>query len=310
LGDEYVLRRFGRELNTYAKSAIQKIKAKTPDDPEDLAEYLELMKREMSVLARENLADSSGFGKYTSINPKTGYVEFRSAGGENYMDDMKLLQDTLTRYGMALSIAMDPTAERQEYAKKLYKLLNTGVKREDDVISLFSRYVAKDMPLSALKSHLKLRGLQRDNLKSKQTEHDPDRFARMVPLNQQNPNYEIYNARSDNVVYPFNASNDTEALAALSAWRTMYMDPSLDWSHFTVRSVRRARGSSTDTTSQSDQDTGTQYPFLVTYRFRGRSAGNYRVDASNESQARAKFMSQLPDASRDEVEVISVSHLR
>jgi hypothetical protein len=68
---------------------------------------------------------------------------------------------------------MDPAAEKAEYARKLYKLLTrteteqvtdpkTGTKRtvakasaDNDAISIFSRYVAGDLPKSELKGFLK-----------------------------------------------------------------------------------------------------------------------------------------------------------
>jgi hypothetical protein len=77
------------------------------------------------------------------------------------------------RYARATDIAMDPAAEKAEYARKLYKLLTrteteqvtdpqTGTKRtvaklsaDNDAISIFSRYVAGDLPKAALKSFLK-----------------------------------------------------------------------------------------------------------------------------------------------------------
>ena len=77
------------------------------------------------------------------------------------------------RYARAMDIAMDPAADKPEYAKKLYKMLTdvktqqttdpkTGTRRtevvpgkDNDAISIFSRYVAGELPKSALKSFLK-----------------------------------------------------------------------------------------------------------------------------------------------------------
>lgn len=289
LGDEYVLKRFGREANGYARSAMDKIKQRGPQTPEKLAEYMEQMRKGINTIAKNSLASSSGFGKYTSINPKEKYVEFRSAGGEDYMQDMKRLQDTLARYGMALTIAMDPEAEKQEYTKKLYKLLDTGVKKDEDVISIFSRYVAQEMPASALKSYLKNIQYKRQGSKSeKQASIDPDRRARaaehMPELNFRG-NYEIFNRESGNSVYPFVTDSDASALGLLEVWKVGVMSPELNPDNFGVR--RR----STDRQNSSDSDDiDRELPFMVTYSLSSGSRGNHRVDARNQAEARQKFL--------------------
>jgi hypothetical protein len=177
LGDEYVLKQFGREANTYAKSAISKIRdtmGKLNEATETRAEaVLSAMRNHLNQFASRAIAQPSGFGKYTSINPKTNYIEFRSAGGSDYFADMDKIQNTLMRYARATDIAMDPAAEKAEYARKLYKLLTrteteqvtdpkTGRtrtevkgKNDNDAISIFSRYVAGALPKSELKGFLK-----------------------------------------------------------------------------------------------------------------------------------------------------------
>jgi hypothetical protein len=177
LGDEYVLDQFGRSANTYARSAISKIRdsadKKLQEDSSRADSVLSTMRIHLNQLATKALASSSGFGKFTSINPKNNYIEFRSAGGSDYFADMKKIQNTLMRYARATNIAMNPEAEKQEYAKKLYKLLTktntqqvvdpkTGSKRtvtksgnDDDAIAIFSRYVSGELPKSALKGFLK-----------------------------------------------------------------------------------------------------------------------------------------------------------
>jgi hypothetical protein len=83
---------------------------------------------------------------------------------------------------------MDPDADKPEYAKKLYKLLTdaktqqvtdpkTGTKRTEvvpskdgDAISIFSRYVAGELPKSELKSFLKVLQYGREVAKNPPTE--------------------------------------------------------------------------------------------------------------------------------------------
>jgi hypothetical protein len=177
LGDEYVLDQFGRAANTYAKSAISKIRdaagTRLQEDDTRADAVLKNMRSSLNQFAARALAQPSGFGKYTSINPKGNYIEFRSAGGSDYFEDIEKIQNTLMRYAQATNLAMDPAAEKPEYAKKLYKLLTkteteqvtdprTGTKRtvakpsgNDDAIAIFSRYVAGELPQSALKSFIK-----------------------------------------------------------------------------------------------------------------------------------------------------------
>jgi hypothetical protein len=91
-----------------------------------------------------------GFGKYTSINPKGNYIEFRSAGNSNYFEDIDKLKNTLLRYARAMKIAGDPSAERKEYAKKLYKLIAPA--QQDPALALFSRFSAGELTGKELKS--------------------------------------------------------------------------------------------------------------------------------------------------------------
>ena len=142
LGDEYILREFGRTAVHYTESALKKIRERigvneaTTRNP-DIAGAMELMRYNLIELAQKQLAiNNHGFGKYTSINPQGGvdstrpekerpakYIEFRSAGGTNYFEDIEKLQNTLMRYARAMTIAANPNAERREYYTKLYKLL-------------------------------------------------------------------------------------------------------------------------------------------------------------------------------------------
>lgn len=230
LGDEYVLEQFGRAANTYAQSAIGKIRnaaGKTLKEDDTAADsVLKNMRASLNQFATRALATPSGFGKYTSINPKTNYIEFRSAGGTNYFEDIDKIKNTLMRYARAMDIAMDPAAEKQEYAKKLYKLLTktetqqvtdptTGTKRtivkpsnDADAIAIFSRYVAGELPKSALKSFIKQiqhgRDVERNKLKPNNGETSPT------------GHWEIYKRTSDTTLgTPFEAANREAATSEL-----------------------------------------------------------------------------------------------
>jgi len=161
LGDQYVLQQFGRQANTYTRSAIEKIKdsvkARTPEEVE---KFLQSVKSKLNKRASE-LLNIQGFGKYTSINPKSGYIEFRSPGGDYLNEPTEKLVNTLRRFVVATKAAIDPDAYRQEYISKLTRLLTPPKQKADDTIEYFAKFSAGELPKSALKSFIRQAQLQR-----------------------------------------------------------------------------------------------------------------------------------------------------
>lgn len=166
LGDEYVLDAFGRAGNTYAKSAMGKIRSIIKQNPAKAEEMLTKMKSGMDQLASKAI-HSGVTEKYTSINTKTGYIEFRSPGGDWLDENFDKIENTLRRFTVALSAAVDPEAYRQEYLKKLYKLLD--VSSEKDPLSYFAKYSAGELPKAALKSFVRQARLEREVKRGKET---------------------------------------------------------------------------------------------------------------------------------------------
>lgn len=153
LGDKYVLETFGREANRYAESALDKIQSKVKGNTELATKMMDEMRKGMNALASRAIANTDGFGKYTSINPKGGYVEFRSPGGDWLNENIDKLESTLLRFVVALDAALDPEKYRKEYLKKLYQILQP--KSNDDPIAYFAQYSAGLLPKAALKSFVK-----------------------------------------------------------------------------------------------------------------------------------------------------------
>jgi hypothetical protein len=160
LGDKYVLEQFGREANSYAKSALDKVKDQVKYYPETAQKLMDEMRKGLGAIASRAIASSDGFGKYTSINPKEGYVEFRSPGGDWLNEDINKLTNTLLRFVVALDASMDTQQYRKEYLKKLYQLLQP--KSEEDPLAIFAKYSAGALPKTALKSFIKQAQLTRN----------------------------------------------------------------------------------------------------------------------------------------------------
>ena len=161
LGDEYILEQFGREGNTYCKSAMKKIRLQAGSNPDKVAEMMRQFQSGLNQLASKMIHTGST-EKYTSINNRGDWIEFRGPGG-NWLDgpaDIKRVKNTLLRTVVALDVATKPEAFKQEYYKKLYKTLNP--KGDDDSIQYFARYAAGELPQSALKSFIRQVQLKRD----------------------------------------------------------------------------------------------------------------------------------------------------
>jgi len=152
LGDQYVLQQFGRAANTYTKSSIHLVqKAAARKDMHDIAIDLDNMRRGLITDAGRNILTRNS-DKYFSINMKDKYIEFRSMGGD-YMNQIDMLTNTILRYIRAYAVACDPNAERQEYAKKLSKLLNPT---NADQLTPFVQFAMGGLDKQSLISSLKI----------------------------------------------------------------------------------------------------------------------------------------------------------
>ena len=163
LGDQHVLKQFEREANSYCRSSLEKLKAKNWS-PQQIATAMEKMRGNLINLAYKDLADRSP-GR-DSINMKDNYVEFRSAGGDYLSKEsdqgIDFLFNTMLRYVRALDIAGDPAAERQEYAKKLYKLISP---EGDNTLDLFSKFATGEITSEQLKKDWAKKTLEKDKPK-------------------------------------------------------------------------------------------------------------------------------------------------
>lgn len=123
LGDNYILDLFNRQSNSFAKSSFNLLTQQIKSNPTKAVEVLDKMKRYLAHLGATVLQKESS-GKYVSVHFKGNYVEFRSPGGdwlnEKYWSQVK---NTVYRFVVALDAATKPEKYREEYLKKLYKLI-------------------------------------------------------------------------------------------------------------------------------------------------------------------------------------------
>ena len=141
LGDQYVLNQFGRLSNTYAKSALEIIKDRRHNS-EVVDKLLTQLKSNVGDIASKILHNGNT-DKYTSINTKQQYVEFRSAGGDWLDKNFDKIEDTTLRFIVALDAACDPEKYKKEYHKALYKTLKPKDSTED--MSKFALYMSGEI---------------------------------------------------------------------------------------------------------------------------------------------------------------------
>lgn len=152
-GDEYVLDQFSRASNAYAKSASAQLAQLDPLDTDTAAKILDYFRKGI-VSAAANAFVQANSTRYSAVNMKGNYVEFRAAGGADYSNDVNKLIQTAYRYAYAYAIAVDKNAYRNEFAKKLYKFISDfRLPMPSDTIQLFANY-AVDKNVAALKQGL------------------------------------------------------------------------------------------------------------------------------------------------------------
>ena len=121
LGDQHVLKYFGRQDSRYAVSAERSIG--TSVARQDLAD--KKSKDPLHTKMLQQIAQSSTRDHVASISNNGKYISFRHAGG-NYLQDYQGIFNVVGRFVRAMIIAADPNAYAQEYKTKLAKLIGTA----------------------------------------------------------------------------------------------------------------------------------------------------------------------------------------
>lgn len=235
LGDEYVLKQFGRAGNTYCKSAMAQIQQTAKTNPDKVQTMLRQMQGNLSAMASK-IVHTGQTSKYTSINTKTGYIEFRSPGGDwlgEYAADADKLKNTLLRFVVSLDIAMKPELYRQEYMKKLYKTLDQG--DNNDTIKFFARFSAGELPTTALKAFVKNAQLQRQTKKELVDVTDAE-----LPPSDAFGNFEVYRREDDVSLYRFQAPSSDYAWNVGKSWVQQNPHARNNAAQYSVRPVIQA----------------------------------------------------------------------
>ena len=123
LNDNYLLKQFNRVGNTYARSQLDRVK-------HQLLRAIDGDDQSLAAL-EQSLGGALSQDKFNSINFKgidnelgNQMVEFRIAGGSNYVVKFQDLSKAAIKYAVTLQAAHDPDAFRQDYLKALYKMIN------------------------------------------------------------------------------------------------------------------------------------------------------------------------------------------
>ena len=124
LGDEYVLKAFGREANRYANSIVKSLRGQAPDvDWQGIKDPVDKLKSMASNISRDH---------FSSVNNTGKYVSFRHAGGD-YLKQPEEVVNTVGRFIRAMTIASDPGAYRNEYLTKATKFIKEKETKAIDI---------------------------------------------------------------------------------------------------------------------------------------------------------------------------------
>lgn len=123
MGDEAVLREYGREFNGMCKSAMQQLRNKARTNPALCTQILTQLRGDFYKKAGRMLHNGTTT-KYESVNVKQGYVEFRSPGGDYLSKSTEQLENTMLRFVVALDAACDTNKYRRLYRERLEELVS------------------------------------------------------------------------------------------------------------------------------------------------------------------------------------------
>ena len=216
LGDQYILREFKRQANSYTRSSLERMREiNAPRTIENIPNLLDsfrggLDKAGMKIISQMLVPQGD---KYVSVNIKGNYIEFRSAGGD-YLTQIDKIKNTMLRYVRVINLAADPEEAKEEYAKKLYKLLISASKDQgdNDAIKWFSMYASGNFPKDYL--IMKLKNLQA----ARQAKKNPQTVDKTVtPTGEKWGRWVVYDM-DGNPIHAISARDNVEAVRLATTW--------------------------------------------------------------------------------------------
>lgn len=231
-GDNYILDTFGRTANDYTSPAMELIKRRINNSTANVPLALDMLA--VNLLKKASQTIHNGYvNKYTSINPKEDYVEFRAAGGDWLSMDLDKVIETMLRYVVALQIALDPNAYKREYAAKLYKVLSPN--KQDDAVALFSMWKADNIDSADLKSQWARKILFADPEKTFSPEKE--RLAANI-LAKQNL-WLIRDGRTGSIQRQIRAATKADAEKKYQEWLDLFSNPGKPYYLQSIADYRR-----------------------------------------------------------------------
>lgn len=123
IGENHFLTKWGRHDNRYAQAWTDILKKyEMFFSEEDLSNVNQFIKSANRIMRTHS--EKSKYSTFNIIKLTNGYIEFRIAGGKDYHLQRELIENSITSFTRALSIACDPSMFKTEYYKKVGKLMS------------------------------------------------------------------------------------------------------------------------------------------------------------------------------------------
>jgi len=142
LGDQHIVKKFGREMNEFSEPTLRELKKRihragklqtiSSDSTGVLVKFTQKLISHVHIDQSDfqrmtKLLDKiNPHGKSYSVNFSTlpsGYIEFRAIGNADYEKRAPEIRDVVLRMLVITHIATNPDAYRQEFLKKIYKIV-------------------------------------------------------------------------------------------------------------------------------------------------------------------------------------------
>lgn len=125
LGDEYLLKVFGRHNNTYAKSTAKYLRNNIDDIKVQGSKSLEPINKQLNKILASNSDRYQAINLRSRKDDESGnhFVEFRIAGGQDYEKMFKEVRDAVVRYATVMK-AGHTNDYHTDYVKALIRIVN------------------------------------------------------------------------------------------------------------------------------------------------------------------------------------------